>query len=62
MAQRQESAFAIVNAGMSVRFEEGTDTIKDLQMFYGNVGPTVISASQTCQQLTGRYVIAFSGT
>ncbi|XP_057359695.1 aldehyde oxidase 4-like isoform X2 [Manis pentadactyla] len=54
MAQRQESAFAIVNAGMSVRFEEGTDTIKDLQMFYGNVGPTVISASQTCQQLTGR--------
>ncbi|KAB1279436.1 Aldehyde oxidase 4 [Camelus dromedarius] len=54
MAQRQENAFAIVNAGMSVKFEDGTDTIKDLQMFYGSVGPTVVSARQTCQQLIGR--------
>uniref|UniRef100_A0A8C3WD62 FAD-binding PCMH-type domain-containing protein n=1 Tax=Catagonus wagneri TaxID=51154 RepID=A0A8C3WD62_9CETA len=54
MAQRQENAFAIVSAGMSVQFEEGTDKIKDLQMFYGNVGPTVVSASQACQQLVGR--------
>lgn len=48
---------AIVNAGMSVKFEDGTDTIKELQMFYGSVGPTVVSASKTCQQLIGRYVI-----
>ncbi|XP_008831523.1 aldehyde oxidase 4 isoform X2 [Nannospalax galili] len=54
MAQRQENAFAIVNAGMSVKFEEGTNTIKDLQMFYGHVGPTVVSASQTCKRLIGR--------
>ncbi|XP_055254543.1 aldehyde oxidase 4-like isoform X2 [Moschus berezovskii] len=54
IAQRQENAFAIVNAGMSVKFEDGTDTIKELQMFYGSVGPTVVSASKTCQQLTGR--------
>ncbi|XP_032335984.1 LOW QUALITY PROTEIN: aldehyde oxidase 4 [Camelus ferus] len=54
MAQRQENAFAVVNAGMSVKFEDGTDTIKDLQMFYGSVGPTVVSARQTCQQLIGR--------
>uniref|UniRef100_A0A452V7N7 Aldehyde oxidase 4-like n=1 Tax=Ursus maritimus TaxID=29073 RepID=A0A452V7N7_URSMA len=54
LAQRQENAFAIVNAGMSVKFEDGTDTIKDLQMFYGSVGPTVVSASQTCKQLIGR--------
>ncbi|EPY77222.1 aldehyde oxidase structural 2-like protein [Camelus ferus] len=54
MAQHQENAFAIVNAGMSVKFEDGTDTIKDLQMFYGSVGPTVVSARQTCQQLIGR--------
>ena len=57
IAQRQENAFAIVNAGMSVKFEDGTDTIKELQMFYGSVGPTVVSASKTCQQLIGRYVI-----
>ncbi|XP_060040134.1 aldehyde oxidase 4-like [Erinaceus europaeus] len=53
-AQRQENAFAIVNAGMSVKFEDGTDTIKDLRMFYGGVGPTVVSACQTCKQLIGR--------
>ncbi|XP_038171243.1 aldehyde oxidase 4 isoform X1 [Arvicola amphibius] len=54
LAQRQENAFAIVNAGMSVEFEEGTNTIKDLQMFFGSVAPTVVSASQTCKQLIGR--------
>ncbi|XP_041592981.1 aldehyde oxidase 4-like [Vulpes lagopus] len=54
LAQRQENAFAIVNAGMSVKFEDGTDTIKNLQMFYGSVASTVVSASQTCQQLIGR--------
>uniref|UniRef100_A0A2K6CJJ7 FAD-binding PCMH-type domain-containing protein n=1 Tax=Macaca nemestrina TaxID=9545 RepID=A0A2K6CJJ7_MACNE len=54
MAQRQENAFAIVNAGMSVKFEDGTNTIKKLQMFYGSVGPTTVSASQTCKQLIGR--------
>ncbi|GAB1284988.1 Aldehyde oxidase 4 [Apodemus speciosus] len=54
LAQRQENAFAIVNAGMSVEFKEGTNTIKDLQMFFGSVAPTVVSASQTCKQLIGR--------
>uniref|UniRef100_A0A1B0GWM7 Aldehyde oxidase 4 n=1 Tax=Rattus norvegicus TaxID=10116 RepID=A0A1B0GWM7_RAT len=54
LAQRQENAFAIVNAGMSVEFEEGTNTIKDLQMLFGSVAPTVVSASQTCKQLIGR--------
>uniref|UniRef100_A0A8C0X5P8 xanthine dehydrogenase n=1 Tax=Castor canadensis TaxID=51338 RepID=A0A8C0X5P8_CASCN len=45
LAQRQENAFAIVNAGMSVKFADGTNTIKDIQMFYGSVGLTVVSAS-----------------
>ncbi|XP_060224379.1 aldehyde oxidase 4 isoform X2 [Meriones unguiculatus] len=54
LAQRQENAAAIVNAGMSVEFEEGTNTIKELQMFFGNVASTVVSASQTCKQLAGR--------
>ncbi|KAK7832100.1 hypothetical protein U0070_015247 [Myodes glareolus] len=54
LAQRQENAVAIVNAGMSVEFEEGTNIIKDLQMFFGSVAPTVVSASQTCKQLIGR--------
>ncbi|MEJ1271923.1 xanthine dehydrogenase [Cricetulus griseus] len=54
LAQRQENSFAIVNAGMSVEFEEGTNTIKDLRMFFGSVAPTVVSAKQTCKQLLGR--------
>ncbi|XP_070096708.1 aldehyde oxidase 4-like isoform X4 [Equus caballus] len=54
LAQRHENAFAIVNAGMSVRFEDSTDRIKALQMFYGSVGPTVVSAGQACQRLIGR--------
>ncbi|XP_077010735.1 aldehyde oxidase 4-like [Tamandua tetradactyla] len=53
-AQRQENAFAIVNAGMSVKFEDGTNIIKELKMFYGSVGTTTVSASQTCKQLIGR--------
>ncbi|MBZ3884719.1 Aldehyde oxidase 4 [Sciurus carolinensis] len=54
LAQRQENAFAIVNAGMSVKFEDNTNMIQDLQMFFGSIGPTVGSASQTCRQLVGR--------
>ncbi|XP_004628658.2 aldehyde oxidase 4 [Octodon degus] len=53
-AQRQENSMAIVNAGMSVRFEPGTSTIRELQVLYGGVGPTVVSASRTCAQLVGR--------
>ncbi|XP_006862100.1 PREDICTED: aldehyde oxidase-like [Chrysochloris asiatica] len=53
-AQRQENDFAIVNAGMSVKFEDGTNTIKDLKMFFGSVAPTQVSATQTCKQLIGR--------
>ncbi|XP_021105376.1 aldehyde oxidase-like isoform X2 [Heterocephalus glaber] len=53
-AQRHENSMAIVNAGMSVQFEDGTSTIQDLQLFYGGVGPTVVSASRTCRQLVGR--------
>uniref|UniRef100_A0A4X2L0X0 FAD-binding PCMH-type domain-containing protein n=1 Tax=Vombatus ursinus TaxID=29139 RepID=A0A4X2L0X0_VOMUR len=53
-AQRFENAFAIVNAGMSVQFGEGTNIIKDLKMFFGRVGPTTVSASKTCEQLIGK--------
>ncbi|XP_068926203.1 aldehyde oxidase 4-like isoform X2 [Petaurus breviceps papuanus] len=53
-AQHLENAFAIVNAGMRVQFREGTNTIKDLKMFFGRVGPTTVSASKTCEQLIGR--------
>ncbi|XP_043849522.1 aldehyde oxidase 4-like [Dromiciops gliroides] len=53
-AQRFENSFAIVNAGMRVKFEGTKNSIKDLKMFFGSVGPTTISASKTCEQLIGR--------
>ncbi|KAM9038260.1 aldehyde oxidase 4-like isoform 1-T2 [Sarcophilus harrisii] len=53
-AQRLENALAIVNAAMSVQFEEGTNSIKDFKMFFGNVGSSTVSASKTCEQLIGK--------
>ncbi|XP_077128145.1 aldehyde oxidase 1-like isoform X2 [Ranitomeya variabilis] len=54
-AQREENAFAIVNAGMQVQFKNGTDVIKQIAIYYGGIGPTTVSAKNTCQALTGRH-------
>ncbi|XP_052532366.1 aldehyde oxidase [Tympanuchus pallidicinctus] len=54
-APRRENALPIISAGMRVLFEEGTDKIKDLSIFYGGVASTTICAKQTCQTLVGRY-------
>ncbi|XP_066474787.1 aldehyde oxidase 1-like [Tiliqua scincoides] len=53
-AQRRENALPIVNAGMRVLFEENSNIIRELSMFYGGIGSTTISAKQTCQALIGR--------
>lgn len=54
-AQREENAFAIVNAGMQVQFNKSTDVIKEIDIFYGGIGPTTVSARNTCQALIGRH-------
>ncbi|XP_048808931.1 aldehyde oxidase isoform X2 [Lagopus muta] len=54
-APRRENALPIISAGMRVLFEEGTDKIKDLSIFYGGAASTTICAKQTCQTLVGRY-------
>ncbi|OXB53433.1 hypothetical protein ASZ78_010310, partial [Callipepla squamata] len=53
-APRRENALPIISAGMRVLFEEGTDKIKDLSIFYGGAASTTICAKQTCQTLIGR--------
>jgi len=40
---------------MRVLFEEGTDIIKDLSIFYGGAISTTVCAEQTCGTLIGRY-------
>ncbi|XP_030901677.2 aldehyde oxidase isoform X1 [Melopsittacus undulatus] len=54
-APRRENALPITNAGMRVLFEEGTDIIKDLSIFYGGAASTTVCAKQTCSALTGRH-------
>uniref|UniRef100_A0A8B9J264 Aldehyde oxidase 1 n=1 Tax=Amazona collaria TaxID=241587 RepID=A0A8B9J264_9PSIT len=54
-APRRENALPIANAGMRVLFEEGTDIIKDLSIFYGGAASTTVCAKQTCSALTGRH-------
>lgn len=54
-APRRENALPITNAGMRVLFEEGTDLIKDLSIFYGGAVSTTVCAKQTCRTLIGRY-------
>ncbi|XP_017400701.1 aldehyde oxidase 2 isoform X4 [Cebus imitator] len=53
-AQCQQNALPHVNAGMRVLFKGGTDSIEDLHIAYGGVGPATISAHRSCQQLLGR--------
>ncbi|XP_017927344.2 aldehyde oxidase isoform X1 [Manacus vitellinus] len=54
-APRRENALPITNAGMRVLFEEGTDIIKDLSIFYGGAVSTTVCAKQTCCTLIGRH-------
>ncbi|XP_044525600.1 aldehyde oxidase-like [Gracilinanus agilis] len=53
-APRQQNALAIVNSGMRVFFEEDTNIIRDICIFYGGIGSTTVCAKKSCQKLTGR--------
>ncbi|NXC42799.1 AOXB oxidase, partial [Penelope pileata] len=53
-AERQKNAFSIVNSGLRVLFRPGTDTIVDLSILYGGIGPTTLSARKSCEKLIGR--------
>ncbi|KAM9248183.1 aldehyde oxidase 3-like [Dugong dugon] len=53
-APHQQNALATVKAGKRVLSKDGTDTVVDLSILYGGVGPTTVSANKSCQQLIGR--------
>ncbi|KAG2459598.1 AOXA oxidase, partial [Polypterus senegalus] len=53
-AQCRQFAFSIINCGMKVIFFEGTNVVKDLKIFYGGAGPTLVSTRNASQQLVGR--------
>ncbi|KAM5153273.1 aldehyde oxidase 1-like [Mantella aurantiaca] len=54
-AQREENAFAIVNAGMKVEFKKDTDIIQQINIFYGGISSTTVFAKNTGQVLIGRH-------
>lgn len=54
-APRRENALSIINAGMRLLFEEDTDIIKELSIFFGGDVSATVFAKQTCRTLTGRY-------
>ncbi|KAM8934727.1 aldehyde oxidase 1-like [Pelodytes ibericus] len=54
-AQREENAYAIVNAGMRVRFTECTDIIKEMSIYYGCIGSTTLFSNRTSKALIGRH-------
>ncbi|NXJ01685.1 AOXB oxidase, partial [Psophia crepitans] len=53
-AERQKNALSVVNSGMRVLFNPGTDTIVDLSILYGGIGSTTLSARKSCEKLIGR--------
>ncbi|XP_009908898.2 aldehyde oxidase [Dryobates pubescens] len=54
-APRRENSLSIINAGMRVVFEEDTDVIKELSIFFGGAASTTVCAKQTCRTLIGRH-------
>ncbi|KAM4627024.1 aldehyde oxidase-like isoform 1-T1 [Discoglossus pictus] len=54
-AQRRENALPIVIAGMRVVFEEDTDIIKDIRIYYGGVGRTTVRAKKASQALLSKH-------
>lgn len=53
-APRKENALATVNAGMRVWFNENSNVVKEISIYYGGVGATILSADHTCKQIVGR--------
>ncbi|TRZ04440.1 hypothetical protein DNTS_025932, partial [Danionella cerebrum] len=53
-APRKENALATVNAGMRVWFHESSAVVKEISIYYGGVGATIVSADRTCQKIAGR--------
>uniref|UniRef100_A0A7M4FWP6 Aldehyde oxidase 3-like n=1 Tax=Crocodylus porosus TaxID=8502 RepID=A0A7M4FWP6_CROPO len=53
-AERRKNALSIVNSAMRVLFKPGTNVIMDLNILYGGIGSTTVSARKSCQKLVGR--------
>jgi len=55
-AHRRDDDIAIVNSGMRVMFEAGTDVVKEVSLAYGGMAPTTVMAKKTMKALVGKSV------
>lgn len=53
-AKRREDDIAIINAAFSVLFFDGTNILEDIQIVFGGMGPTTISAHKTSAIAIGK--------
>ncbi|XP_056303800.1 aldehyde oxidase 6 [Danio aesculapii] len=53
-APRKENALATLNAGLRVWFNENSNVVKEISIYYGGVGATILSADHACQKIVGR--------
>ncbi|NP_001292540.1 aldehyde oxidase [Takifugu rubripes] len=53
-APRKEGSFATVTTGMRVLFAEGSNVVRDISIYYGGMGATIVSAAKTCSIITMR--------
>ncbi|XP_063958717.1 xanthine dehydrogenase/oxidase-like isoform X1 [Lytechinus pictus] len=51
---RREDDIAIVNAGLRVAFDHGTDVISDIALSYGGMAESSVLATNTMQKLVGK--------
>lgn len=51
---RKEDDIAIVNAGMNVKFVEGTSMVEDVRLAFGGMAPTTIMTPKTMSKIRGR--------
>uniref|UniRef100_A0A670I7C4 FAD-binding PCMH-type domain-containing protein n=1 Tax=Podarcis muralis TaxID=64176 RepID=A0A670I7C4_PODMU len=52
-AERRKNALSVTNSSMRVLFQPGSGVIEDMAILYGGIGPTTVSARNTCQKLIG---------
>lgn len=56
-APRKEGSFATVTTGMRALFAEGSNVVRDISIYYGGMGATIVSAAKTCSVFMMRLVV-----
>lgn len=46
-----------MTSGMRVLFTEGSNVVRDISIYYGGMGATIVSAAKTCSVIMMRLVV-----